>query len=342
MHVNRTTRVVDGLDFDDIDFAGLIEQNQPCIVRGALKQTPLVVAGKRSAQAAMAHLLTYESGRPLLSFSADATAKGRFFYRDAMDGFNFSTGHSSVPEFFACIEQGIASQSQDTFYAGSIELADQFPGLLEAESLQLPGSTFDEYSPSIGIWMGNRTTAATHFDVSNNIAACLVGRRRFTLFPPDQIRNLYPGPLEPTPAGQVVSMVDLNAPDCKRYPRARLAMEAGEVADLEPGDVLVYPAMWWHQVEARDDFNVMINYWWNPVPAFVDDPMNTLWHALLSLRDRPAAEKDAWRELFEFYVFGDADAARAHLPEAVHGPVAPLNDVLARRLRAKLQKKFNR
>ena len=170
----------------------------------------------------------------------------------------------------------------------------------------------------------------------------MVGRRRFTLFPPAQVENLYPGPLEPTPGGQVVSMFDMNSPDFERFPRAAMALEEGEVAELDAGDVLVYPAMWWHQVEALDDFNVMINYWWNPVPAFVDDPMNTLLHALLSLRDRPDNEKMAWRSFFDFYVFGEPDRPREHLPEHTHGALAPMNEVSARRLRAKLIKKFNR
>ena len=146
--------------------------------------------------------------------------------------------------------------------------------------------------------------------MSNNLACCMVGRRRFTLFPPDQIANLYPGPLEPTPGGQVVSMVDFRAPDFDRFPRFRDALDAAEVAELEPGDVLFYPAMWWHHVEALDPFNVMINYWWNASPAFMDTPMTTLLHALLSLRDRPEHEKAAWRALFDYYVFGPADTRR--------------------------------
>jgi hypothetical protein len=201
---------------------------------------------------------------------------------------------------------------------------------------------FEANPPIVSIWIGNRTTASAHYDMSNNIACNMVGHRRFTLFPPAQVHNLYPGPLEPTPGGQVVSMVDFSAPDLDRYPRFAEACEAGEVAELEPGDILFYPALWWHHVEALDSFNAMINYWWNTSPAFMDTPQNTLLHALLSLRDRPDAEKRAWRELFDYYIFGPAEVAAAHLPEAARGNLAPLDEMKARRLRANLLNRLNR
>jgi hypothetical protein len=178
--------------------------------------------------------------------------------------------------------------------------------------------------------------------MSHNLAVCTVGRRRFTLFPPDQVANLYPGPLEPTPGGQVVSMVDFRDPDFAAHPRFREALAAAQVAELEPGDVLFYPALWWHHVEALDAFNVLVNYWWNTSPAFMDTPQNTLLHALLSLRDRPEPEKAAWKALFDYYIFGPADQAGAHLPEHVRGPLAPLDAMQARRLRGQLIGKLNR
>jgi hypothetical protein len=162
------------------------------------------------------------------------------------------------------------------------------------------------------------------------------------LFPPEQVANLYPGPLAPTPGGQVVSMVDFAAPDLARFPRFADALAAGQVAELEPGDVLVYPALWWHHVEALDAFNVLVNYWWNAAPAFMDTPMDTMLHAFLSLRDRPAQEKAAWRAMFDHYVFGDADAVAAHLPAAARGPLAPIDGSTARQLRAYLLGRLNR
>ena len=69
------------------------------------------------------------------------------------------------------------------------------------------------------LWLGNAIRVATHYDLMENIGVVVAGRRRFTLFPPDQLANLYMGPLELTPAGTPVSLVDPDAPDLARFPR---------------------------------------------------------------------------------------------------------------------------
>jgi hypothetical protein len=48
----------------------------------------------------------------------------------------------------------------------------------------------------------------------------------------------------------------------------------------------------------------------------MDTPMNTLLHGLLSLRDRPDFEKQGWKALFDYYLFGPADQAGAHSARA--------------------------
>jgi hypothetical protein len=65
-------------------------------------------------------------------------------------------------------------------------------------------------------------------------------------------------------------------------------------------------------------------------------------HALLSLRDRPAQEKAAWRGLFDYYVFGPSERAAEHLPANARGNLAPMDEVKARRLRAFLMNRLNR
>jgi len=253
---------------------------------------------------------------------------------------NFDARRVPLSEFLDRIAQTSGEVEAPSYYIGSTDLDAYLPGLRAENNLNHP--TFETHPPNASIWIGNRTVASCHFDFSNNIACNMVGHRRFTLFPPDQIGNLYPGPLEPTPGGQVVSMVDFTDPDFDRFPKFREALAAAEVAELEPGDLLIYPAMWWHHVEALDPFNAMINYWWNAVPAFIDTPMTTLLHAMLSLRDRPEGEKQAWRALFDHYVFGPAEQAAEHLPEHARGALAPIDEIRARRLRAELLQRLNR
>jgi cupin-like protein len=213
------------------------------------------------------------------------------------------------------------------------------PGFREANDLDFTRYGV-EAPPSI--WIGNRVVASCHYDAPNNLACCAVGRRRFTVFPPEQIGNLYPGPLEPTPGGQAVSVVDFAAPDFERYPRFREALANGQGAVLEPGDAIFIPSMWWHHVQGLDGFNVLVNYWWSSLPPYAPAPMHALYHALWTIRDRPEREKQAWREVFEYYVFGPSERAGEHLPEAARGVLGPVDETLARRIRAMLIGKLNR
>jgi hypothetical protein len=288
------------------------------------------------------YLKSFYAGRPIVAFVARTELKGRFGYTEDATRLDFESDRGPLDEYLDRILAHLDDDHAPSIYIGSTDVDQFLPGFRAENDLVLNSRMFAANPPLVGAWIGNRTTALAHHDMSNNIACCLVGRRRFTLFPPEQIENLYPGPLDPTPAGQVVTMTDIDEPDFERFPRLREALAAGEVAELEPGDALFYPAMWWHQVNALEAFNVMINYWWNISPQYMDTPQNALLHALLSLRDRPEQEKRAWRAMFDYYVFGPADRAGAHLPEAARGNLAPMDETKARRLRAWLLQRLNR
>jgi hypothetical protein len=322
----------------------LVAEDRPVLFKGAAADWPLVKAGLASADEAAALLVEGWAGQPVVVYRGAPEIEGRFAYTPAVDGFNFAASREPLDAVLNEILALRGRADAPAIYVGSTDLGIYFPGLAEAVPLDLAGvhPMLAEHPGLASVWLGNKTTATCHYDDTHNIAVCAVGRRRFTLFPPEQAANLYPGPLEPTPGGQVISMVDFAAPDLERHPRFAEALDAAQVAEMQPGDVLVYPAMWWHHVEALAEFNVLVNFWWNAVPGYVDSPQVTLLHAMLSLRGRPEGEKAAWKALFDYYVFGEAETARAHLPEHIHGALAPLDETLARRLRAQVTKRLQR
>jgi len=322
----------------------LVAEDRPVLFKGAAADWPLVRAGLSSPEDAATLLVDGWGGKPVVVYRGAPEIEGRFAYTPQVDGFNFASSREPLDAVLQEILASRGDPAAPAIYVGSTDLGIYFPGLGDAVPLDLGAihPMLTEHPGLASVWLGNRTTATCHYDDTNNIAVCAVGRRRFTLFPPEQAANLYPGPLEPTPGGQVISMVDLAAPDLDRHPRFAEALPEAQVAEMEPGDVLVYPAMWWHHVEALAGFNVLVNFWWNAVPGYVDSPQITLLHALLSLRGRPEGEKAAWKALFDYYVFGDAETPRAHLPPHIHGALAPIDDTLARRLRAQVTKRLQR
>jgi hypothetical protein len=331
-----------GIRADAIPIDDLLTRQHPVILRGVLRDWPLVRHALRSPEEAMGYLATFCRGAPVTALVGSPGIKGRFHYTDKVDALNFRIERTTLEAFLERLLAHRDDPEPPGLYVGSTDVDVYLPGLRAENDLALDLAGRSISPPLISLWMGNATIASAHWDILNNMACCAVGRRRFTLFPPEQVENLYPGPLEPTPGGQVVSMVDFARPDLARFPRFAEAMRAGQVAELEPGDILFFPSLWWHHVEGLGSLNAMINFWWSEVPPFLDSPMDTLLHAILSLRDRPDTEKRSWRAMFDYYVFGPSDQPTVHLPPASRGLLAPLDDMRARQLRAMLLNRLNR
>jgi hypothetical protein len=309
---------------------------EPFVVRGLASDWPLVKAGLASAQTARDYL----SGRARdRAFPVNIGKPGggeRLFY-DAAMAMNFQSARGPLPAILDGIAANEDKPDAPAIYLSSIDMGAYFHGLAEENRLPL-----GDRKPLESIWIGSRTRIAAHNDVPDNLAVCAVGRRRFTLFPPEQLANLYLGPLENTPAGRPVSMVDLRAPDFAAFPRFREALAHARVAELEPGDALFIPSLWWHHVEGLAPFNVLVNYWWRDVPGFLGKPEDALFHAILAIRDLPEEDKARWRDLFDHYVFENGAAVTQHLPEAARGILAPLTSETAGQLRAKLLRSLSR
>lgn len=311
---------------------------RPAILRGLVRSWPATRAGRESPAALISYLKSLYGGRPAPLFEAPAHANGRFFYNDTLDGFNFESKRAALDEVMDRLGGSLDAQSGPALYAGSVSLPIYFPGFSQDNKLDtlINGSVIES------IWIGNRTCIAPHFDNTENIACVVGGRRRFTVFPPEQIGNLYPGPLELTPAGQPVSLVDIRNPDLGRFPRFGQALRAAEVAQLEPGDAIYIPALWWHNVEALADFNVLVNYWWRDVPDYFDSPSSSLLHCLLTIKGLPPEQRQSWKAVFDYLIFQTDGAALEHLPPPVRGLFGDLTEANAERIRSILIKGLSR
>ena len=298
---------------------------------------PVVQAALQSTAAVDDYLRRFYRNATVGAFFAGPEIKGRVFYNEDLTGVNFQPVKVKLDEVLDRIQLHLDDDNPPCFYVGSTTVDTCLPGFRAENDID-----FGEIDPLASIWLGNRTRIAAHYDVPDNIACCAAGRRRFILFPPGELENLYVGPLDSTPAGQAVSMVDFEQPDFEKFPRFRNALKNAMVAELEPGDAIFIPSMWWHHVEGLDRFNVLINYWWRQSPGFMGSPQSVLDHALLSLRDLPKAQREAWKEIFRFYIFDFDESAVAHIPEHRRGVLSPIDETAARKLRAALLNKLNR
>lgn len=313
----------------------LRDANSPFVVRGLVRDWPLVRAGMRSAQAARDYILSKQRDRAFTVSVGKPGTNGRLFY-DADMTMNFCTKRDSLATIFSDMAREEGGADPTPMYLGSIDMDAFFSGLAEENGVDLGGR-----DPLKSIWIGTRTRIAAHNDLPENLACVAVGRRRFTLFPREQFRNLYLGPVDHTPAGRAVSMVDFHDPDFARHPHFRDALEHAQTVELEPGDAIYIPALWWHHVEGLAPFNVLVNYWWRHTPRWLGQPQDALFHAMMSIRDLPMDERAYWRDMFDYYVFGEASAPRDHIPEAARSVLAPLTPESAGRIRNFLLRQLN-
>jgi hypothetical protein len=315
--------------------AELAPAYEPFVIRGMGEEWPLVKAAQQGASFALKYVRSFDTNKPTEIMLAQPSVGGRFFYNDDMRGFNFERQKASLSQLAEKLEAFADHPQPPGIYAGATALQSHLPGLEEANALHLLDN-LSGVTPRI--WMGNATQVATHFDLSDNFAIVGLGKRRFTLFPPSATKDLYVGPLDVTPAGQPVSMVDPVNPDLERYPDFARAQPLALTADLGPGDGIYIPTLWWHHVNASEPINILLNFWHND--AAHGGGFLALVHALLSIRDLPLKQKEAWRDWFDHFIFNpDASTTADHLPldaQGINGPATEQRGVMMRRFIAQV------
>lgn len=338
----KATKILQGINARDIP-RDVITSAEPVVFKQLIGDWPMVQAGQISDRASVDYLKSFYNGNPTIVCKIPAENNGRMFYNDTCTKLDYESFKGRIDETLDAILDGIHQTNSPAYYIASNIIDTHLPGFSEKNNLVIPRAAhIDAMQERVSIWIGGQTTATCHFDALDNIACCVAGKRRFTLFPPDQIHNLYPGPLEPTPGGQVISLVDFKNPDFQKFPRFRDALATARVIELEPGDALYIPSMWWHHVESLEPYNILVNYWWDDAPAFLTSGMNALYAAMLGIRDKSPHERAAWKQLFDHYIFDGVDKSNAHIPEEARGFLQPLDRLGGRKIRALLINKLNR
>ncbi|HBK92699.1 MAG TPA: cupin-like domain-containing protein [Parvularcula sp.] len=300
----------------------------PCVMRGLAADWPLVMAAVDGAGACLSRLKSMAAEKPISFASAAPDTAGRLHYDDAVAGPNFRRRTIGLPQFLdLCAD----IEANEYHAAQGLTADDFFPAFRRDHPMPL--------APDIAaprFWIGGPVTVAAHADPAVNIAVVAAGRRRFTLFPPEAIGNLYMGPFHITPGGPPVSMAHISAPDFSAYPRLAAAMDAALVAELDPGDAIFIPYYWFHHVESLDAFNVLVNYWWDDAREDVGSAFDVLMHGMMTLRNLPADQRRAWRAMFDQYVFLTNGDPGAHLPVSARGIMAASSPQDIKRMRAAL------
>ncbi len=315
----------------------ILQSTEPVVLRGLVAHWPVVQAGLESAQAAAHYLRGFYRDATVGAWLGAPEIEGRFFYNDDMSGFNFQPQRLKLGVVLDELERHHSAAKPPAIYVGSTTVDTCLPGFRAANDLDL-----GDRQALVSLWIGNRTRVAAHYDLPDNLACVVAGHRRFTLFPPSELANLYVGPLDFTPAGQSISLVDFAKPDLIKHPKFTDALAKAQVAELAAGDAIIIPSMWWHHVEALDSFNVLVNYWWRQSPEHMDSPMNALMMAMMSVRDLPKEQRQAWQHHFDHYVFAADQHSAEHIPKPARRGLLPLDADAARMLRAQLLKSLNR
>lgn len=318
----------------------VLSDKRPAIFRGLVADWPAVKRGLVSPAALVVYLNRFDSGKSVDALLAAPEIDGELFYNGDMTGFNFLRNHLPLAAVAEQVLRYAQFPKSPAVAAQSALIRDCLPGFTAENSLNIVDANV---LPRI--WLGNRITTPTHVDEWNNIGCVVAGRRRFTLFPPEQIANLYIGPLDFAPTGAPMSLVSLRNPDFERYPRFREAMAAAYTAELGPGDAIFIPSLWWHHVESLESFNVLVNYWWHDLVgdgALADSAFDALLHGILGIRALPPATRRAWGVFFEHYVFGDESERLEHISPARRGILGTLSADQLAGLRAHLAKRLAR
>ena len=144
---------------------------------------------------------------------APPSSGGRFSYRADPREFSFTKRMRPLGETLARIARARSDPNPAYLAIQMLSLDTQMPAFVRDNPMPLV--------PAVArpkLWLGGPVKTQIHNDRDHNLACVVAGHRRFVLFPPQQVANLYLGPLDNPPP---LSFVDPETADFNAFPRFR-------------------------------------------------------------------------------------------------------------------------
>ena len=270
--VSNDTRILDGCTPDTLPLDELLSFGRPTRSQG---HRPPLGPGRARACApiddAMNYLRSFYNGKILSASFAASQVDGRLFYNDDFTRLNFEARRTQLGRGTRrnprAPRRRAAPDHVHRLDARSIRTCLAFARTTTSDS---PRSVSMRRPPSGSAIGPSPPVTTTHRTTSPAVA---VGRRRFTMFPPEPGgQTCIPGRWSSTPGGQADQPGRFQEPGFREVPafprgaRGRLFARLSSLATR-----FSFRRMWWHHVEGLSPFNTLVNYWWSTLAEIRSD-----------------------------------------------------------------------
>lgn len=241
-------------------------RNEPVVLAGAVASWKAVTSWTPQSLAA-------RLGHAPAGFKV-STSNAHPDFRSPSLAVSFARGSAPFGEFLARITEGPPEERTRWLFTGDEQfllrrregrtfIDEHYRPLLD--DVHIPDLFPEDRLYTVWAWFSAKGVRTwLHYDNNrcHNLNAQITGSKECVLFPPEELKRLFPFPLGGKNPAYNCSQIDIDAPDLERF--ADFADVPCRHATIEAGDLLFIPVFWFHAFLHTGDFNSNVNFWWRP------------------------------------------------------------------------------